>query len=338
MGRKDWIFFGFVLFAPVLLMGKNSETEPESVKKDTVTALVIDTHHPFFSSSADASGSEIMWLIDSLLNCKAIPRELLVKLNGFIDNYFSPEDMEVALSGFYGDSEFPSDVFYKEWDTQVVHPSFQSDELEDSVQLVLCDTANFCHFVMPFSGVVTSHFGWRSGRQHAGMDIDLNVKDPVVAAFDGMVRFAKSYQGYGRVVVIRHYNGLETLYAHLHRIHVKPGDIVQAGQVIGLGGSSGNSTGSHLHLEIRYKGQALNPRHVINIEDFTLYSDTLMLYKTKWQYAAVPSTISHHTVKRGDNLYEIAKQYGTSIQKICALNGISRNTRLVVGKKLLIKG
>ncbi len=136
--------------------------------------------------------------------------------------------------------------------------------------------------------------------------------------------------------MIRHYNGMETLYAHLHRIKVKPGDVVESGQMIGLGGSSGNSTGSHLHFELRYKSIALNPRYIINLKEEKLYSDTLLLYKNKWSYSAIPKGTKHHTIQKGDNLYEIAQRYGTTIKRLCELNGISRNSRLVVGKKILI--
>jgi len=318
------------------LFAENNKEDESKTKKDTVKAIVVDACNSIFDDVTELTGENIIHVIDSILNCKLITKEMRLKLNLYIESYFEEPDYPISLSGFYDNSAYPSGAIYSDWNTAQVHAEISENDLEDSVLLVLTDTFNFCKFVMPCKNVITSHFGWRNGKQHAGIDIDLNVWDPVVSAFDGMVRFAQSYKGYGRVVVIRHYNGMETLYAHLHRIKVKPGDIVEAGQLIGLGGSSGNSSGSHLHFEMRYKGIALNPRHIINLQSNNLYSDSLCLYKNKWNYAAVPKGITHHTIQKGDNLYEIAQRYGTTIKRICELNGIYRNSRLVVGKKILI--
>ena len=189
-------------------------------------------------------------------------------------------------------------------------------------------------FAQPVIGLITSYFG--DGRNHNGIDIDLQVWDTIVAAFDGVVRIARQHGGYGRVVVVRHYNGLETLYAHLHRIKVQTGDRVIAGQLIGLGGSSGKSSGSHLHFECRFKGKPLNMASFIDFKTNQLVNDTLILKKTRWSYAAVPKGVKYHKVAKGEFLYLIAKRYGTSISTICALNGISRNSILRVGQRLRI--
>lgn len=310
----------------------------EESKKDTVQALVVSSVEK--NSSIDLnelSGYEIIAMIDSLLDLDAIPAQLVREINDYAESKLLKHDFYVSLTGFYDESIYPSQSMYKSWDTYNLYPyqeALRKDD--DEVKLIIQDSLNFCHFIPPIKGLITSNFGWREGRNHNGMDIDLQVWDPVVASFDGMVRISRHHPGYGRVVVIRHYNGLETLYAHLHRLKVKPGDIVEAGDVIGLGGSSGRSTGSHLHYEVRFKGKPLNPRSLIDFNNNCLISDSLKLIKTKWSYTPIPLGVEYHTVKRGDNLFEIARKYGTSISNLCQMNGIQRNRILRVGQKLRV--
>lgn len=308
-------------------------------KKDTVQALVVSVQKddPFELDSM--SGKDIINLIDSLLDLDAVPANLAKEINAYAEEKLLKHDFYISLTGFYDSSIYPSNSLYQKWDTYNLYPYRESlREKDEEVKLIIADSINYCNFVPPIKGLITSNFGWRDGRNHNGMDIDLQVWDPVKASFDGMVRISRYHPGYGRVVVIRHYNGLETLYAHLHRLKVKPGDVVEAGQVIGLGGSSGRSTGSHLHFEVRFKGKALNPRHLIDFNNNCLVSDSIKLVKTKWSYTAVPLGIDYHTVERGEHLYGIAKKYGTTITNLCQMNGIRRNRPLRVGQKLRIGG
>ena len=150
------------------------------------------------------------------------------------------------------------------------------------------------------------------------------------------VRVARNYRGYGRVVVVRHFNGLETLYAHLHRIKVEPGQIVAPGELVGLGGSSGHSTGSHLHWEVRFKGHPINPLNFLDYETGTLINDILVLQKTKHGFAGYPKGSAFYVVENGDYLYKIASECGTTVSKLCKLNGIKRNSPLIVGQKLRV--
>ncbi len=308
-------------------------------KKDTVQALVVSVQKddPFDLDSM--SGKDIISLIDSLLDLDAVPANLAKEINAYAEEKLLKHDFYISLTGFYDSSIYPSNSLYQKWDTYNLYPYRESlREKDDEVKLIIADSLNHCNFVPPIKGLITSNFGWRDGRSHNGMDIDLQVWDPVKASFDGMVRISRYHPGYGRVVVIRHYNGLETLYAHLHRLKVEPGDVVEAGQVIGLGGSSGRSTGSHLHFEVRFKGKALNPRHLIDFNNNCLVSDSIKLIKTKWSYTAVPLGIDYHTVESGEHLYGIAKKYGTTITNLCQMNGIRRNRPLRVGQKLRIGG
>ncbi|MFZ4412605.1 MAG: peptidoglycan DD-metalloendopeptidase family protein [Bacteroidales bacterium] len=134
-------------------------------------------------------------------------------------------------------------------------------------------------FVFPYKGKVISPFGYRGKRVHAGTDIKLALNDEVYSAFDGEVRMAKRYSGYGNLIVIRHKNGLETCYGHLNAIKVKINQEVKAGDLIGLGGRTGRASTTHLHFETRFLGDAFNSAKLLDYNNFCLKSDTLMIDK-----------------------------------------------------------
>ncbi|MBL4754319.1 MAG: peptidoglycan DD-metalloendopeptidase family protein [Flavobacteriales bacterium] len=274
--------------------------------------------------------SEVYVMIDSLLDLDVIPKELIREIQLVVrSKYAKIVKAELAAA----EKRRPATQYYGKWDTYNTHPYPESLSRNDtSVELVLTQPGE--SYVPPVIGVITSNFG--DGRNHSGMDIDLQVWDTVVSAFSGVVRIARTHGGYGRVVVVRHYNGLETLYAHLHRLKVKPGQKVKAGELVGLGGSSGHSSGSHLHFEARFKGKPLNPRNFIDYRNNVLVNDTVILNKTKWSYSVVPKGLKYHRVNKGEFLYLISKQYGISINRLCELNGITRNSILRVGQKLRI--
>ncbi len=318
--------------------GGNNEDE-EVIHKDTVTALVIAPSNPLYNSISELSGKQIVSMIDSLLELEDIPIDIIKEINDYAENRLLEHDFYISLTNYYENSAIPSSSTYGKWDTRNISPYNEAITKNDtSLILTLTDVKNNCNFIAPIQDPkVTSNFGWRDGRNHSGIDLDLQVWDPVAASFDGMVRIALYHPGYGRVVVIRHYNGLETLYAHLHRFKVKAGDIVEAGQVIGLGGSSGRSSGSHLHYEVRYKGKSLNPKHLISFKKNELISDSIQLIKQKWNYTALPMGVEYHTIQRGDFMYKIANRYGMTVNELCEINGIRRNKVLIVGRKLRIK-
>lgn len=171
---------------------------------------------------------------------------------------------------------------------------------------------------------------------HKGIDINLNKGDVVVSAFDGMVRIAQNKGAFGNVIIIRHYNGLETVYAHLSKIKVKPGQVVLSGQLIGLGGNTGRSSGPHLHFEVRFKGHALNPASIISFDENKTLNDSIVIKKSKYGICAYPSNATLHTIERGDSWFEVAKRYGISMKDLCALNGTSTRYYLKIGQKLRV--
>lgn len=176
--------------------------------------------------------------------------------------------------------EYYESIFEKEntklWDTSKIGIISLSQSRRETLCIDLIDNVHCC-FSAPCRGKVTSNFGGRWGRLHAGIDIDLETGDPVYAAFDGIVRHAGWNRGYGYYVIISHFNGLETLYGHLSELKVTPFHPIKSGQLLGLGGNTGHSRGSHLHFEIRYYGRPLNPRIIVDFDNYSLNSNSLMV-------------------------------------------------------------
>ncbi|MEY3716335.1 MAG: hypothetical protein RL285_210 [Bacteroidota bacterium] len=192
---------------------------------------------------------------------------------------------------YYEEGEFiipgmlPEYDFYAFWDTMHVDAyRFDLRKLQETIPLTVLEMD--CDFAMPIYGKTNSPFGWRHGRPHTGIDLQLRTGDSVYAMFDGVVRMSKYYNGYGNCVVVRHYNGLETLYAHLSKLDVRPGMLINAGQLLGLGGSTGHSTGPHLHFEIRFLGRPLNPSVVVDFPNETIKIDTLNIESKIFQMPA----------------------------------------------------
>lgn len=226
--------------------------------------------------------------------------------------------------------------FYPEKDEKVIFPAMDLSSLPARTELIL-ENGHLSFFTNPVSGVVTSNYGWREGKLHKGTDIDLNRGDKVRSAFAGKVRFARYQGGYGNVVVVMHPNGLETVYAHLSRIRVRAGDVVQSGQVIGLGGNTGHSSGSHLHFEVRYKGQAINPGAIIAFDQQKLVHHTITIRAGKTGLTAYPANCNMHVVRKGDSWNGIARKYGLSLKELMAMNGIGRRQYLKPGQVIRVE-
>lgn len=257
-------------------------------------------------------------------------------------NYFSciPDSFRVKLDTLYNDTTmlfFPEDSsIYTYWNTKEIHEKrFDFSYVLDTLIIPLIDSSNT--YVHPWNGPITSRFGRRRYRYHYGTDVNLVTGDSVRSAFNGKVRISRYSRSYGHVVVVRHDNGLETLYAHLSKKLVDTNQTVKAGQCIGLGGNTGRSYGSHLHFETRYLDEPINPEQVIDFKTGKLKNDTLLLCANTYDYmdeVRELMKIKWHVIRRGDTLSHIALRYGSSISKLCRLNGISRSTILRIGRRL----
>lgn len=219
------------------------------------------------------------------------------------------------------------------WDTLDIHPyESKMNKFTESLILPLLDSNSV--FTVPIKGPINSNFGWRKWKYHYGIDLGLNTGDTVMAAFDGMVRIVRKSKSYGNVVVIRNNNGLETLYAHLSKSLVSVNQQVKSGEMIALGGSTGHSSGPHLHFEIRYLGGPINPNLLIDFKNSALITDTLVVDNCLFEYMNDIQKARYYTVRKGDSLGRISRKFGVSISKLCKLNGITRKTKLRIGKKL----
>lgn len=253
------------------------------------------------------------------------------------------------------DSLKPSadETLYKNiWNsTQIKYPANTLPNKNDTVVITLFNPGD-SQFVMPVKGQILSKFGWRHRRMHTGTDIRLNSGDTVRCAFDGRVRLAKSFRGYGNLVLVRHSNGLETIYAHLKSIKVKVNDTIKAGDLVGLGGRTGRATCNHLHFETRLFGEPFDSFKYIDANTFALKSDKIY-YKNKQfeidvkdlRDKPVPENKlllasggagGKHVIRKGDNLWTIAKKYNTTVKKLCAANKITASKTLKVGSVIRI--
>lgn len=296
---------------------------------------------PLKQDSADVgktkpiSRDELVYLVDSILDLDTIPPtaiEMLTHYSAELEKAKTEIHKVLANNKF---SMLPAEDVYENFDVENLFTIATDECLPDLADIVIVNDS-LGSYTSPICGIVTSNYGWRDKRMHKGIDIDLNKGDKVLAAFDGMVRIARRGNGYGNVVIVRHYNGLETVYAHLSKIKVKAGQVVTSGQVVGLGGMTGHATGTHLHFEVRYKGHALNPANFISFDEGKILNDTLTLRKSKYGIAAFPSDAEVYTVKRGDSWYEIAKRYGLTSQQMKSLNGTDKRFYLKVGQKIRI--
>jgi len=258
------------------------------------------------------------------------------------------------------DMESPASELYANWDNRYAH---RATKLPETYRIDLR------HFCMPTtSRVITSNFGSRWGGQHKGLDIKVYIGDTIRAAFSGKVRIVRYERGgYGKYIVIRHNNGLETIYGHLSKQLVKENQEVRAGEVIGLGGNTGRSTGSHLHFETRLCGVALNPALMFDFREQDVTGDYYAFNKATYDSESITATrlrgkqdgstiarenkaedfatndrmtsglkdqVQYHKVAKGETLDAIAKKRGVTIDKICKLNHISKTKRLRPGQIL----
>lgn len=295
-----------------------------------------------FSLSAQKKASHLAAHKQLLANAASSKDQIkIIEQNTFID--LLENELEPEL-----------DIYTEGWNSKSVNP-FKESDVPD---LQVIDVTGY---VMPHKGLLTSPYGYRKkfGRMHKGVDIGIQMNDTIYAAFDGKVRLtAYEGRGYGNYVILRHPNGLETVYGHLNKHLVKPDDVVRAGDPIGLGGSTGRSTGPHLHFETRFMGYAINPSAIFDFANHTTHTDEYTFSKKTYTkarnfapthnrgemakddantYKSGSKEISTYVVQKGDTLNKIARAYGLSATSLRKLNNLGTNDVIKIGQELKLK-
>jgi LysM repeat protein len=223
-------------------------------------------------------------------------------------------------------------LFSSQWiNSQIFAYRIHVDSIHDTLVML---TTNDRVFTLPIYGKLFRGFTY----SHKGLDIKLNKGDSVRAAFDGVVRYAKRNRGgFGNLIILRHYNGLETYYGHLSKIDVRVNQVVKSGEYIGQGGSTGRSRGPHLHFEVRYKDIPLDPLRLIDYDNKKLISNNFPITKRVFYPNDFVANALVVRIKKGDTVGRLAQRYHTSIKEICAMNKIKPTTILRVGRSLRVR-
>ncbi|MFT3993783.1 MAG: peptidoglycan DD-metalloendopeptidase family protein [Dysgonomonas sp.] len=265
---------------------------------------------------------------------------------------------EIQEERVFDEDEIPaSDLYGGVWNNRYVNAYRSLDNLPDTFKV------NLSNFTMPTMGHITSEFGPRRRRMHYGIDLKVQVGDTIYATFDGKVRLKQfERRGYGYYVVLRHPNGLETVYGHLSKFLVEEDQVVKSGDPIALGGNTGRSTGSHLHWEFRFLGKPINPKEIVDFENKTCHRDYYVITPNSFDYPTrrgakkgsatylanstrssktkgnkyASANASYYKIKSGDTLGRIAQKNGTTVKKLCSMNSITPKTILRPGKSLRV--
>lgn len=307
-----------------LLTNRKTATETSEVITDNIAQTTDE-----LSTFAELDNTEVQPIVDSLA----------------IEEIWS-SNIEISEGEAIEEDEIPRYFFEGAQTSAMVIDEYKNSVIDD-IKIDLREWNSY----YPADGYITSTYGWRKSRMHAGIDIKAYKGDNLYAAFDGVVRLAKYYSSFGNCVIIRHYNGLETLYAHATQLLVEVNDVVKAGDVIAYAGSTGRSTGSHLHFETRINGHYFNPDLILDtqnrkIKDANLYitmrngklfASNNDSEEEREAYILKEISIRYHIVKSGDVLSRIAANNGTTVATICRLNGIKSTSILRIGQRLIVR-
>lgn len=252
------------------------------------------------SAGIIAAASLVVWPsataqnLQSVSNYRKAHAALLAKQSR-IQDQIRLEEAQKYAHDLYEEVEPEPDIYNEGWESGKVNPYKNAKVPNNRV-------INVRQYRMPVRGnVITSHYGYRPkfGRYHKGVDLRAAMGDTVRAAFDGKVRLTKYERGgFGFYVIVRHANGLETVYGHLSRFLVHPNQYVKAGTPIALSGNTGRSFGPHLHFETRFMGYAINPEAIFDFANRTTHTDSYTFNKSTYTEARDYTPKSYSAAKR----------------------------------------
>ncbi len=251
-------------------------------------------------------------------------------------------------------SLIPGELLYNHvWDNVNIRCKSPNLPSKNDTLTIVLRGENDDSYVHPTKGKVISQFRTKRRKNHTGTDVKLALGDSVYCAFDGKVRLAQTYYGYGKLVLVRHNNGLETVYGHLSKICVEENQIICAGDLIGLGGRTGRATTEHLHFETRLFGEPFDSEKYIDFATFTLKTDTLYQINKHIEISLNKFTKPtndiktvadanedfsvFHKIRSGDTLSAIARKYNITVQELCMANNITPKKTLKIGTVLKVK-
>lgn len=263
---------------------------------------------------------------DAIIDTIETPKGPAILYKNFTWEYLQDEPVMMSQE------DDSTGLFTAQWiNDQIFAYRVKPDSIRDTVILLASADRTF---TLPVYGKLFRGFTY----SHKGLDIKLNKGDSIKATFDGVVRYAKYNRGgFGNLIIIRHYNGLETYYGHLSKIHVKVNEVVKSGDHIALGGSTGRSRGPHLHFEVRYKDVPLDPLRMIDFDNQKLVANTFPVTRRVFypdDYSAKAQVVR---IKSGDTIGKLARKYRTSVKEICALNKIRPSTSLKIGRSIRVR-
>lgn len=326
------------------------------------------------SAAADELRASSPLKIDTVKTQLVIPRPAVDPVKSLYKAASDPIDtldtaheyVKVILYGdntwqYYKTPEYQNtaDVYAENWKNTTSDPyGLKMEDMPSQWSIWCVDSLDQYH--CPYQGEVyhRGKFGMRRGRRHQGIDIPLKTGEPIYAAFTGKVRVSKYWGSYGNIVVLRHENGIETYYAHLSERLVEENQWVNAGDVIGYGGSTGRSSGPHLHFETRYNGYAFDPQWLIDFKTGELRQRLFVLKKKYFDISsnyeqdfddeakneeedkkedAEKEAMRWYTIKSGDTLGGIAYRNNTTVKELCRLNDITTKTVLKIGRKIRVR-
>ena len=264
--------------------------------------------------------------LNAIIDTVETPTGPAILYKNFTWEYLQDEPVMLSLE------DDSTGLFSAQWiNDQIFAYRIQPDSIHDTVIIL---TRQDRSFTLPIYGKLFRGFMYT----HKGLDIKLNKGDTIRAAFDGVVRYAKYNRGgFGNLVIIRHYNGLETYYAHLSKINIKVNQVIKSGDPVALGGSTGRSRGPHLHFEIRYKDIPLDPLRVIDYDNKKLIANTFPVTKRVFYPNDFVENSVVVKIKNGDTIGKLAHKYHTSVKEICAMNQLKPTSTLRIGRSIRVK-